>query len=407
MDGDDEEQRKREQLSLGGRPPSRLGDRLDRLTAAVRRRLGSWFGPVVTAVVAVLCLAGLATVVFAGDDGAPDASRPAVPSETTSTQQPAAPQKPVTTIETLPVIPEGAPPALPFYAASRLAWPDGQSRLPRRNLAYLVARDGVSLALEWQPQRVVLFDGPRLRPLDHGVVSGPAIGPGAEVAAWTVARGPGRFGSLVLWDLAEDRRRAMLPIRLGFACCDHPGIQVVGIDGNGLVYVTAAGRYLVWDPDAGTLDELAGTRRFPTLSAVRPDGPVFIATPRLGARAHAVYGTVEGGRFVAAGTVHSEGGAWSSDGDVIAHLVSRTSAVAHPLDGLAVTLRTPRDWPIVDLAWESDTAVMVVIARPGSNAAWLRCDAGSGQCEIAADLGDPMRFGQPWAVADNTPRRSL
>jgi hypothetical protein len=94
---------------------------------------------------------------------------------------------------------------------------------------------------------------------------------------------------------------------------------------------------------------------------------------------------------------------WSPAGDVVAHLTTIGSVVAHPLNGLATTLAVPTTMRIQSMTWESASTVLVVVTDDDGQASWLRCSPECGHCQLAAGLGESGRFKKTWTVSTNDP----
>jgi len=159
---------------------------------------------------------------------------------------------------------------------------------------------------------------------------------------------------------------------------------------------------VIWDPDEASLKEITGLEGYQGLSAVIPAGPVFVDRTDTSGPATSTYGLVdEHGRFEPVGRVPTRSGSWSPSGDIVAYTTSSTRAVTKPIADEAVPLHTPSSMRIGQMMWESSRAVLVVVLDEQGHATWLRCDAGTGGCVIAADLGDDTRYSTDWQVARN------
>jgi hypothetical protein len=403
---DDEDQAPREHIALGG---DTEGDRLDALLAwgkTLRRGLGRWFVPVaVVAIAATLIIVVIAVTALRNPaDESTTAEKPSSPSTTARSAGPETTDPP-TGSDPLTGLAFGDPPVVPYYADRALHWQQGKASLPPGSLRSVVSRAGVSLVDLFSGQ-LLRVAGPRLRPLAYPVESQPVIGPEGRLAAWTESRGPD--GQLVLWNLATMREQSRQPIDLGFTCCDHPGVQIVGIDGAGRVYLTADSHYLVWNPAQRSIDEMAGTRAYVRMVTVTPQGPVFLDSNGAGRAARSTFGQIdETGHFMPLGQIHSAEGAWSPGGDVVAHKVSDDQAVAHPINGLATLLHTPPGMEIGDIRWESDVSLLIVVTDDDGRATWIRCMAGTGECEIPVDLGPSSDGSITWRADKNNPLRFM
>jgi hypothetical protein len=397
----DDDRPRPDQIELGRDPDKqRSSERLTALVRPFQRRLGRLFVPALAMVAAVAV--GATAYLFSGsgadrDDagsagaGSPPAIETSDGSELTGG----------TDVDPLAGVRLGEPPDVPYYSGGALRWPDGQLLTDRREIGTLVTQGGTSLLLTTS-QRIVLFDGPTLRPLGEEVTSGPVISGDGRLAAWIqTERGHNR---LVLWNVPEGRSSFTTSIGRGPRCCDHPGIAVTGIDGHGRIYADAGRHFLYWSPPGRSPHRIEGVSRYLSMETVTPVGPAFVRADAAGGRLPARYGRMTtGGVFEPTGHVSGTDRAWSPLGDVVAHVTGAGSVVAHPLDGTATTLAVPPTMRVQGITWESPSTVLVVVTDNAGRASWLRCSPECGHCQLAAELGESGRFKKTWAVSTNDP----
>lgn len=402
----DDDHEPRDEISLGRDRPRR--DVLDRLGAArdaVRRRLGRWFTPVLVVAATVIAIA--AAIVTLGIGTGPDTSA-AAPGGGGGTAPDSAglvAGRPVPEADTAAGLGVGDPPQLPYFAGGSLHVASGAAHLSSPPRA-IVTRAGVSVAL-LTDRAVTVLGSPA--PIARRVVSGPVLSPDGGLAAWITSRA-GR-PTVVAWDVGAGTERGAAPVPRGPGA-HHP--RVVGIDAQGRVYVSVAGRAYLWRPATRqvvpvllTAPALAGAR----LDDVTPAGPVFALRSPRGPAGALAYGVVDDrGRLDVTGRTDAGPTVWSPDGTLLARRAGATAVVVEPAagtpDGIgATTLRTPSVMTIADITWEDDRAVLVVAVDRHGHGAWLRCQAECGSCEIAANLGYTGAGRLGWVVATDAPPR--
>jgi hypothetical protein len=399
----DDERPDADEIVLGREPRPSARIRLAALASRLRERWLPRPAMALTSCAVILVIASVIAALVIRDHGGSQPAAARSPAEDSA----GVVDVPTPTVtESTPAIslPQGLPPAVPYYADGVLRWPAGEAHRPQLRLHNLVSAHGVSLALT-RSQEMLLLDGPRPTTVGIGVTSGPAISPDAALAAWTRV-GHLRNTMLVAWDLNVGHEEASQSLELDFPCCDEPGIQVVGVDADDRVYLTAGTHSLVWNPSSRSVSEITGLGGLASLVSVTPQGPVFVGPAPLGTRVDSTYGVVDAdGQFTPAGRVRGTGGSWSPSGDIVARLPSPRIAIAQPLKGVPTRLKTPASTRLSSIMWESNATVLVVATDSDRYSTWLRCDAGSGLCEVAADLGVSGRGGLGWSVSSNLPDR--
>jgi hypothetical protein len=218
----------------------------------------------------------------------------------------------------------------------------------------------------------------------------PVMSSDGRYAAWETFV-PGRLARIVLWDLAADRELGSREFRSHAQCCTAPSLPV-GIDGHSQVYIWDGGHAVVWNWQDGTIFPITGIRG-DGLSDAYAQGPVYEESSTAddgGDGGWSVYGMVgptgrEEAHFTAVDRIPGQQAVWSppvGGGQSVAYVAPNGRPVALNTDTRA---RTPLHLPpgrYVAWVWESPTTVLLSSDADG-NTYWLRCDATTGDCEIA------------------------